>query len=197
MQWLWVTIFGWSLIVAAFIGAIAVALPLLVTSVLGGGAVTYGVISAAVGVGEAIGATAIAQVRIRRSGIAMYLFGALSGVSFFIYGLVPTVPGALLAGAVNGLSFTCFGVLWVTALQKNVPRRLLGRVTSVDYFGGTLLAPVARIRGRGCDHGRAHARGSPAAVDTQSGMNPAKWTGGVRLRQRRDRPAAGLDGGQK
>jgi len=145
VQWLWVTIFGWSLIVAAFIGAIAVALPLLVTTTLGGGAVTYGVISAGVGVGEAIGATAIAQVRIQRSGVAMYLFGALMGVSFFVYGLVPTVPGALVASAINGLSFACFGVLWVTALQVHVPRRLLGRVTSVDYFGGTLLAPIAPI----------------------------------------------------
>jgi DHA3 family tetracycline resistance protein-like MFS transporter len=145
VQWLWVTIFGWSLIVAAFIGAMAVALPLLVTTVLGGGAVTYGIISAAIGVGEAIGATAMAQVRIRRSGVAMYLFGALSGVAFFIYGLVPTVPGALVASAINGLSFACFGVLWVTALQVHVPRRLLGRVTSVDYFGGTLLLPVAPI----------------------------------------------------
>jgi len=96
-------------------------------------------------VGEAIGATAIAQVRIRRSGVAMYLFGALMGVSFFVYGLVPTVPGALFASAINGLSFACFGVLWVTALQVHVPRRLLGRVTSVDYFGGTLLAPIAPV----------------------------------------------------
>jgi DHA3 family tetracycline resistance protein-like MFS transporter len=145
VQWLWVTIFGWSFIVAAFIGAVAVGLPLLVTTVLGGGAVTFGIISAGVGVGEAIGATAIAQVRIRRIGIAMYLFGALIGVSFFIYGLVPTVPGAFLASLINGLSFTCFGVLWVTALQVHVPRRLLGRVTSVDYFGGTLLAPIAPV----------------------------------------------------
>lgn len=145
VQWLWVTIFGWSLIVAAFIGAVVVALPLLVTTVLGGGAEMYGFISAAVGVGEAIGATAIAQVRIRRTGLAMYLFGTLRGVAFFIYGLVPTVPGALVASAINGLSFACFGILWVTALQVHVPRRLLGRVTSVDYFGGTLLAPVAPI----------------------------------------------------
>jgi len=145
VQWLWVTIFGWSLIVAAFIGAVTVGLPLLVTMVLGGGAVTFGIISAGVGVGEAIGATAIAQIRIRRIGVAMYLFGALSGVSFFIYGLVPTVPGAFLASAINGLAFACFGILWVTALQVHVPRRLLGRVTSVDYFGGTLLAPIAPI----------------------------------------------------
>lgn len=145
VQWLWVTIFGWALVVAAFIGAIAVALPLLVTTVLGGGAEMYGLISAAVGVGEAIGATWMAQVRIRRTGLVMYLFGALLGVSFFVYGLVPNVPGALVASAIQGLSFACFGVLWVTALQVHVPRRLLGRVTSVDYFGGTLLAPIAPI----------------------------------------------------
>ena len=145
VQWLWVTIFGWSLIAAAFVGAITVALPLLVTSVLGGGAPTYGLISAAIGVGEAVGATAVAQVHIRRSGLAMYLFGALGGVALLVYGLVPTVPGALVAAVINGLSFACFGVLWVTALQVHVPRRLLGRVTSVDWFGGTLLAPLAPI----------------------------------------------------
>jgi MFS family permease len=145
VQWLWVTIFGWSFIAAAFIGALSVALPLLVTGVLGGGATTYGIVSAAVGVGELIGATVIAQVRIRRSGLAMYLFGTGGGIALLLYGLVPTVPGAIAAGALQGLTFACFGVLWVTAMQVHVPRRLLGRVTSVDYFGGTLLAPIAPV----------------------------------------------------
>jgi DHA3 family tetracycline resistance protein-like MFS transporter len=145
VQWLWVTIFGWSLISAAFVGSLTVGLPLLVTRVLGGGAETYGIISAAVGLGEAVGATVIAQVRVRRNGLAMYLFGALGGVALLVYGLVPTIPGALVAAAINGVSFACFGVLWVTALQVHVPRRLLGRVTSVDWFGGTLLAPLAPV----------------------------------------------------
>jgi MFS family permease len=57
VQWLWVTIFGWSIVAAAFVGAITVALPLLVTQVLGGGSELFGLISAAVGAGEAIGAT--------------------------------------------------------------------------------------------------------------------------------------------
>jgi hypothetical protein len=75
----------------------------------------------------------------------MYLFGTLGGVALLLYGLVPTVPGALAAGVINGVSFACFGVLWVTALQVHVPRRLLGRVTSVDWFGGTMLAPFAPV----------------------------------------------------
>lgn len=144
-QWLWVTIFGWSLINAGFIGAFVVGLPLLVTETLGMGAVAFGFITAAMGVGEAVGAALIGQVRIRRAGLAMYLFGVLSGVGLLVYGLVPTLPGALIAGALLGFSFVCFGVLWESALQRHVPRQMLGRVTSVDWFGGSLLGPIAPI----------------------------------------------------
>jgi MFS family permease len=146
-QWLWVTIFGWSLINAAFIAAFVVGLPLLVTETLGLGAVAFGFITAAMGFGEAVGGALIGQVRIRRTGLAIYLFGVMSGVGLLIYGLVPTLPGALVAGWILGFSFVCFGVLWESALQRHVPRQMLGRVTSVDWFGGGLLGPVAPIAG--------------------------------------------------
>jgi DHA3 family tetracycline resistance protein-like MFS transporter len=146
-QWLWVTIFGWSLINAGFISAFVVGLPLLVTKTLGLGAVAFGFITAAMGVGEAVGAALIGQVRIRRTGLAIYLFGVMSGVGLLVYGLVPTLPGALIAGWMLGFSFVCFGVLWESALQRHVPRQMLGRVTSVDWFGGSLLGPIAPIAG--------------------------------------------------
>jgi MFS family permease len=146
-QWLCVTIFGWGLINAAFIAAFVVGLPLLVTETLGMGAVAFGFITAAMGLGEAVGAALISQVRVRRAGLAMYLFGVMSGVGLLVYGLVPTLPGALIAGWILGFSFVCFGVLWESALQRHVPRQMLGRVTSVDWFGGGLLGPVAPIAG--------------------------------------------------
>ena len=145
VQWLWVTIFGWSFINAAFIGAYVVGLPLFVTETLREGAVVYGVITAAMGIGEAVGAAAIPQMRIRRVGVAIFLFGAMTGIGLLLYGIFPTLIGALAGGVVIGFSFVCLGVLWETALQRLVPRRLLGRVTSVDWFGGTLLAPVAPL----------------------------------------------------
>jgi MFS family permease len=144
-QWLWVTIFGWSLINAGFIGAFVVGLPLLVTETLRAGAVAFGFIAAAMGVGEAVGAAVIGQLHIRRAGLAMYLFAVVGGVGLLVYGLVPTLPGALIAGLLVGFSFVCFGVLWESALQRHVPRQMLGRVTSVDWFGGTLLGPIAPI----------------------------------------------------
>lgn len=144
-EWLWVTIFGWSIVNAGFIGAFVVGLPLLVTDVLRAGATTFGFINAALGVGEAVGAAVIGQLRIRRAGIAMYLFAVGSGLGLLLYGLVPTLLGALVAGLILGFTFVCFGVLWESALQRYVPREMLGRVTSVDWFGGTLLGPVAPL----------------------------------------------------
>ncbi len=145
VQWLWVTIFGFALVNAGFVAAFVVGLPLLVTQVLGAGAVVYGLIVASNGIGEAAGAVVVAQLRVRRVGVAMYLFAAIGGVGLLIFGLVPTLPGALAGGVTIGFSFVCFGVLWESALQRLVPRRLLGRVTSVDWFGGNLLSPVAPL----------------------------------------------------
>ncbi len=145
VQWLWVTIFGWSFINAAFIGAYVVGLPLFVTETLREGAVVYGVITASMGIGEAVGAAFIPQMRIKRVGLVMFLFGTMSGIGLLVYGIFPTLIGALAGGIIIGFSFVCFGVLWESALQRLVPRRLLGRVTSVDWFGGTLLGPVAPL----------------------------------------------------
>jgi DHA3 family tetracycline resistance protein-like MFS transporter len=144
-QWLWVTIFGWSVINAGFIGAFVVGLPLLVTETLRAGSVAFGLITAAIGVGEALGAALVGQLRIRRAGVAIYLFAVVGGIGLLVYGLVPTLPGALLGGVLVGFSFVCLGVLWESALQRHVPRQMLGRVTSVDWFGGTLLGPIAPI----------------------------------------------------
>jgi DHA3 family tetracycline resistance protein-like MFS transporter len=144
-QWLWVTIFGWSVINAGFIGAFVVGLPLLVTETLRAGSIAFGLITAAIGVGEALGAALVGQLRIRRAGVAIYLFAVVGGIGLLVYGLVPTLPGALLGGVLVGFSFVCLGVLWESALQRHVPRQMLGRVTSVDWFGGTLLGPIAPI----------------------------------------------------
>ena len=44
-----------------------------------------------------------------------------------------------------GLSLSGFGILWETAVQRNVPSDLLGRVSSVDLFGSILLLPVGPL----------------------------------------------------
>jgi hypothetical protein len=61
------------------------------------------------------------------------------------FGLVPQLPVIVLASAGIGASLVGFGVLWESAVQRNVPRDLLGRVGSVDWFGSLLLGPISPL----------------------------------------------------
>src|SRR5207302_3422560 len=86
-----------------------------------------------------------AQVHIRRLGIAICLFAIVGGVSVVGMGLVPVLPATVLFAVGFGVQFVGVGVLWTTAVQKHVPTELLGRVTSIDFFGGSLLLPLAPV----------------------------------------------------
>src|SRR5438552_1612613 len=57
----------------------------------------------------------------------------------------PPVPAPFVFMAGFGVQFVGVGILWTTAIQKHVPRELMGRVLSIDAFGGTLLLPIAPV----------------------------------------------------
>ena len=145
VPWLWIFIFAWAIVVLGNFGPLNVALPIFVRDVLGGDARLYGTIIAAVGVGDIVTGLLLARFRVRRIGIAICLFGILGGLSLIGMGLFPIVPATLLFAAVFGAQIVGVGVLWTTAVQKHVPRELLGRVTSIDFFGGSLLLPLAPV----------------------------------------------------
>ena len=44
-----------------------------------------------------------------------------------------------------GIALDFFMVLWQTAMQTNIPRESLSRVTSYDAFGSLALAPLGLI----------------------------------------------------
>lgn len=141
LPWLWVTIFGFALINVAYSGALAVALPVLVQDRWTGDARTFGALVTFIGVGEVAGGLLVGQWHLRRVGLAMYLFQALSSAALAAVGLAPDLLVALLAAGGVGLGMVGFNILWETAVQ-HVPPALLGRVTSVDYFGAVLLTPI-------------------------------------------------------
>ena len=145
VPWLWITIFLWAFINMAESGPFVVALPLLVRDVLLGDARVYGAIVAAMGLGEIIGTFTISQLHVRRTGLAIYGWAVLSALTYVVLGLLPILPVILVLSAIRGLSFVGFGVLWETALQRHVPRELLGRVASIDWFGGVLMGPIAPV----------------------------------------------------
>ena len=118
-----------------------VLLPVIARARLGGNA-AYSLVLVLFGVGALAGTLVAARWRPRRPGLVALL------------GLLPWT-GAMLALAnpfarwwvaawylVGGFGVEVFGVLWVTALQRDVPAELLARVTSLDYLVSLALMPV-------------------------------------------------------
>jgi MFS family permease len=145
VPWLWIFIFVWALVLVGQVGPTNVGLPLFVRDVLGGDAQMFGLLTAAVGVGEIVTGVVLAQVKVRRLGIGICVFAVFGSLAIAGIGLVPHLAATMLFGAIFGAQFVAIGIFWTTAVQKHVPPHFMGRVMSIDYFGGTLLLPVAPV----------------------------------------------------
>jgi MFS family permease len=145
VPWLWIFIFAWALVLFGQVGPLNVGLPIFVRDVLHGDARLFGLLTAALGFGEVVTGLVLAQVKVKRLGIAICLFAIAGGIAVAGMGLVREVPATMLFAAIFGAQFVGVGVLWTTAVQKHVPADVMGRVMSIDYFGGTLLLPIAPI----------------------------------------------------
>ena len=145
LPWLWITIAVFALVNLAIAGPLIVALPILVRDVLRGDAALYGAIGTVVGAGQIGGTLLSGQVRVRHTGIAMYAWAALTGLSVAGFGIVTALPAIALLAFAQGLSLVGFGILWDTSVQRHVPRDMLGRVSSVDGFGSILLLPLGPL----------------------------------------------------
>lgn len=145
VPWLWITIAIFAVANTAYSGPLSVGLPIYVRDVLRSDARAFGLIIAALGLGEFAGGLFIAQVRTKRIGIAMYSYATLGGLAIAGIGLFPSLVVVMALSALNGFTLSGFGTLWETAVQRKVPRELLGRVGSVDWFGSLLLSPLAPL----------------------------------------------------
>jgi len=144
LPWIWVTIALFGVMNTFLIGANAVGIPVLLQEVLAVGPTTFGLVYASQAIGEIAGGLVVGQMRVRHTGIVMYGFAALGGLAMFL--LATEQLGAIVASAIVwGVSLVGFGVLWETALQRHVPRELMGRVSSVDWFGSIALGPLGPL----------------------------------------------------
>lgn len=139
----------WTLLFAVvwvflFIGPIEVLLPFAVADQLGGDARTFGFILAFFGAGGAIGSFATASVRLPRRYLTLMIAAwAVGGMPLAAVGLLDAFWQMALVLFVVGLTGGMGQVLWGTMLQRRVPRHMLGRVSSLDFFVSLLLMPVS------------------------------------------------------
>lgn len=144
-RWLWMALVALTFINLSYGGQIGVMNPLFVRDDLHAGAATFGAVTAAFGLGRIVGGFVLPQLRIARPGVAMYVFEAIAGVSTLVIGLVVWLPATIVGMALMGLALSSSDTLFETMIQRNVPRELLGRVTSVNFFVGSLFVPFSPL----------------------------------------------------
>jgi MFS family permease len=145
VPWLRATIVYFMLVNIAFAGQSGVMTPLLVRDELGGGAEMYGAISTAYGVGTIVASVVVAQLTVRKPGRLLYVFEILACVSVLLIGLLPSLPVVVVLMAVVGVGLASSTVIWQALIQRHVPDRMRGRVSSIDLLGNSLINPLAPI----------------------------------------------------
>jgi MFS family permease len=104
----------------------------------------YGAVLVALGVGAVVAAVLTSRSsEPRQPGRTAYggvLVLALATVAF---GLVRGIAAAVVVGFAFGFGQELFEILWTVGLQRNVPDRVLGRISAVDQFGSFLFLPLS------------------------------------------------------
>jgi MFS family permease len=142
--WLFATLAFATLYVLVLIGPIEVLLPFAVRDQTGGGAGSFALVLGAFGVGGAIGSLVVSSLRLpRRYLTAMILLWGVGTAPMMLIGLTRELWVMAVATFVVGFTGAAAMVIWGTLLQRRVPRHLLGRVSSLDFFVSLALMPVS------------------------------------------------------
>ncbi|MET4428404.1 tetracycline efflux MFS transporter Tet(V) [Mycolicibacterium sp. 624] len=142
--WLLWTLLYASMFVLVVIGPIEVLLPFIAQDRFADGARAYGFILAFFGIGSAIGALAVSSGRLpRRYLTVMMSMWGLGSLPLIVVGATSSFPLMAAATFIVGVTDGAGMVIWGTLLQRRVPREMLGRVSSLDFFVSLAFMPVS------------------------------------------------------
>ena len=140
--WLWATLVASAI---AVVGPAAryVLLPHLVKNELHASASALGLVYASIALGSIAAAFAYGRLGLTRSFvIVMYLTWALALLMVAGYGIAANFAQLAVFGFLAGVGIAFGQGTWGTMMHRLVPREMLGRVTSLDWFVGTGPMPL-------------------------------------------------------
>lgn len=141
--WLFATLAFAILFVLVVVGPIEVLLPFAARAT-GHQASGYAMVLGAFGVGGALGSLLVANWRLPRRYLTwMLACWGIGSVPMVVLGLTSWLPLMAAASFVVGFAHSAAMVIWGTLLQRRVPTRLIGRVSSLDFFVSLALMPVS------------------------------------------------------
>ena len=142
--WLLWTLLYATVWVLVWMGPQEVLLPFVTAERIGEDPRWFGFLLAAFGVGGVIGSIVVSSRRLpRRYLTAMILVWGCSTLPFIVVGFTDQYWLMAVSCFVVGFGFSYGNVIWGTLLQRRVPRHMLGRVSSLDFFVSLALMPVS------------------------------------------------------
>jgi MFS family permease len=146
IPWLWLTISLFAFVLMFQWAPIQVLTPKLVREHFHLGVGAYGLVFSLIGAGMIVGTVLVGQLNPRRRrGLVSYLIWMLNSVLVIVFALSPWYPLAVAAAFLRGICIG-FGItIWETMLMQLVPRHMLSRVVSLDWFGSLGLTPFGLL----------------------------------------------------
>lgn len=143
-SWVVTVVAGYSILAMIFESLLGVVGPVHAEQELGGPK-PWSYILAALAVGMMAGVLVSLKVRPKRP-LLIALIAQL-GVATWIFtiGVTNWIPLIMVSAFFAGIALDFFFVLWQTAMQSNIPRESLSRVSSYDAFGSLVFAPFGLV----------------------------------------------------
>ncbi|QKJ21219.1 MFS transporter [Microbacterium hominis] len=142
--WLLWTLLYATMWVLVSLGPQEVLLPFLVRDRIGEDPRLFGFLLAVLGLGGVVGSIVVSSMPLpRRYLTTMNLVWGVSTLPFVVVGLTDQYWLLLVSLFLVGFGFSYGNVIWGTLLQRRVPRHMLGRVSSLDFFVSLALMPVS------------------------------------------------------
>jgi MFS family permease len=142
-RWVWIVVVQFTVVNAAYVGAVAVLGPTVADGTIGRG--SWGIVLAAGAAGLVVGGVIALRTRPRRPllvGTAAVLALALPVATL---AAKPTTPLLALAFFLSGICSEQFGVAWDVSLQQHIPQDRLSRVYSYDAVGSFVAIPLGQV----------------------------------------------------
>jgi MFS family permease len=140
-SWAVAMVVSFGLFQLSYFPALLVLGPLVAKEQLGG-AGAWGTILAVESLGAVVGGLFALRLRFSRPLVASQLSVLPAGLLLAALAVpLPLIWLAVVSFA-NGIGFAVGNVLWMTALQRNVPGHTLSRISSFDWLGSVALNPI-------------------------------------------------------
>jgi len=139
--WIWVMVAGGALFLFAIDGPIQVLGPVVALDVYDG-ARTWGLTSAAMGVGQIAGGVLSLRWRPRRPMLVIAAGMSLTALPVALLALEAPAWMLYVAMSVIGVEWGLYDPFWLTCMQREVAPDMISRVSAYDYLGVLAFYPA-------------------------------------------------------